>query len=31
MILFAGKDGLHSLLTGIYFMPWLTSNIISLG
>jgi hypothetical protein len=31
MILFAGRDGLHSPLTGVYFMPWLTCNIISLG
>jgi hypothetical protein len=31
MILFAGKDGSHRLLMGVYFIPRLTSNIISLG
>jgi hypothetical protein len=30
-ILFAGKDGSHRPLTGVYFIPRLTSNIISLG
>jgi hypothetical protein len=31
MILFTGKDGSHRPLTGVYFIPRLTSNIISLG
>jgi hypothetical protein len=31
MILFVGKDGSHRLLTRVYFIPRLTSNIISLG
>jgi transposase InsO family protein len=30
-ILFASKDGSHRPLTGVYFIPRLTNNIISLG
>jgi transposase InsO family protein len=30
-VLFEGKTGEHLPLTGVYFIPWLTTNIISLG
>jgi hypothetical protein len=30
-VLFEGKTGEHLLLTGVYFIPRLTTNIISLG